>query len=177
MAQPGGGALRANSPLRRARAQRVVELLLNNVPLKDIGMMLGGLNEKTIRRERTWAEQHGVVEEVTKRFTDKLLNKAANIYEKTLDLEANEANVALVKVHDLKLKAARDIVQGTGVLSKDKGAKVPKDAVPSLEGYVEIYKAKMQLRAASPPVPESPAPALPTTEIIEADSHEPLRDV
>lgn len=148
VAQPGGGALGRDSQLRRARAARIIELKLNNVPNGDVALMMGGLNEKTIRREMVWAEAQGIIDEVRKTFTDKLLTKAAKVYETALDMEATEANVAVIKVHEHKLKAARDVAIGTGVLSKEAVPKSARDAVPNLEGYIEIYKARMALRSA-----------------------------
>jgi len=77
------------------------------------------VNEKTIRREQKWADEHGVTDQVRKEFTDRLLLKAQKVYDETLDMDAHTVDPKVAKLQAVKLKAASDIAHGTGVLRKE----------------------------------------------------------
>lgn len=127
--------------LRRAKLTQMVELAIRGVPTRDLATLMG-VGTKTIENWKNEAKRTGIIEEVTARFQNEMLPKAASVYNAILDADVEQMTQdKTTKAHELKLKAARDIAQGLGVLRKNLG-EVRAKKVLDLDGYMELRKAR-----------------------------------
>lgn len=135
-----------NPELRKARAQRIIELIMTNMNQEDIGRLLG-LNRRTIYNEQQWAIKHGILEEVKKNFSEKLLQKAAKIYEDTMDLDADTVEPKTAQIRKLKLEAARDVAQAAGVVGKQPTVTAKVTSTDTLDGYLANRATRLTMNA------------------------------
>ena len=142
-----------NVTLRKERARLVAELRLKGKPVKEIGELLN-LNSKTIERDTKYAEEHGLIAVARQRIIDKLIPKAEGIYEQVLTAPAAElADKGVLKGHELKLKAARQVAEGTGLFRKASESSMVARETIDLQRWVALNAEPAPEAVDAEPVP------------------------
>lgn len=101
---PGNPPLR-NKALRRIRAKQMVAMRVQGIPLEQIGQHFG-LKRVGVEKAMDWAEREGIIQEIEDDLLRDLVPLAVNAYRIALSGDTPD------------IGAAKDILQGTGVLKK-----------------------------------------------------------
>jgi transposase-like protein len=88
-------------------------------------------SEQTVRRRIDYAQRHNLLADATDRVLNELVGPAHQVYAKALASEELQ----------LALNAARDVLFGTGILSKNNKAQVA-PAAETVEMTLEVWRAQ-----------------------------------
>lgn len=162
------GATSTRDPiLRRAKIKQAMELVVTKgLPVQDVANLMN-VGRKTIHNWKNEAIATGVIDEIRDRMEREQLPKALRVYDTILDADVDEVtDKRTVKAHELKLKAARDMMQGLGALRKD-STQVKIKQTLDLEGYAELRAARNVL------APKRADALLPAVEgqLVGVDTH------
>lgn len=105
---------RQATPAKDEKVKAALALRIQGAKTKDVAELFG-VSEVTIRKWTREGIAKGMAEEIRNQIAEKLLPKAAATYEDILNTSAVDL-AAAHKGHEVKLKAARDIAKGLGVL-------------------------------------------------------------
>lgn len=142
MAMRKGAASTRDPILRRAKIKQAMELVIQKgLPAQDVANLMN-VGRKTMDNWRKEAHAKGIIDEIRERMEREQLPKALKVYDDILDADVDVVtDKRTVKAHELKLKAARDMMQGLGALRKD-STQVKIKQTLDLEGYAELRAAR-----------------------------------
>lgn len=142
MAMRKGAASTRDPILRRAKIKQAMELVVSKgIPAVDVAQLMN-VGKKTMDNWRKEAIAKGIIDEIRDRMEREQLPKAYKVYDDIFEASVEDVTERrTVKAHELKLKAARDMMQGLGALRKDSHSVKIKQTL-DLEGYAELRKAR-----------------------------------
>lgn len=136
-----------NPAVLAARQEQAAALSVKGVPQTDIAMLLG-VSKRTVVSYLNSARQNGILQKVQDRLLDSALPQAVKVYEEILNANPDELTQRkIVKAQELRLRAARDIAQGTGALRAKVAA--PQEKIVDLDGYYQLREARRIVRPES----------------------------
>jgi DNA-binding MarR family transcriptional regulator len=123
--------------MRRARMQIIVEQRLRGVSGTDLAKQFG-VTKQRISELTKQAEKLGIVEEVRERMKYSLLPKAEQVYADIFSTDAASlADKNVLKGHELKLKAAKDVAAGLGAFKNESASSKSESKTLTLRSYYD----------------------------------------
>jgi transposase len=129
------------TPIKDERQKLALQMRIQGAKTKVVAETFG-VSEVTIRKWTREGIAKGLAEEIRAQIAERLLPKAARTYEDILSTSAEELAVAH-KGHEVKLKAARDIAKGLGVLRPESQSTQRRlSASMDLDQYMALRESK-----------------------------------
>ncbi len=151
--------------LRKARLEQTIEMRLRGMPVPDIAKVMN-VTPETLRLWTNEAKRKGLIDSVRERMTERLMPLSEAAYETILKADPDELTKRQnVKAHTLKLKAAKEIMDGLGGFQKHQPSEVKTKQTMNMEGYYALRAQRQALGGGAAAVEGEvlalPAPAEP----------------
>jgi hypothetical protein len=127
--KPKGGTKVQDEGIKRAQATLMLARRIQGASLDQIAAEFN-VSENTIKRRIDYAQRHNLLADATDRVLTELVGPAHQVYAKALASEELQ----------LALQAARDVMFGTGILSKNNRAQVA--PAETVEMTLEMWREK-----------------------------------
>lgn len=127
---PKGGNVVQNEGVKRAQASLMLAKRIQGASVGDIAREFN-TSERSVLRRIDYAQRHNLLADATDRVLNELVGKAHSAYANAL--ESGDAQLAL--------NAARDVMFGTGILSRNNKAQVA-PATETVEMTLAVWREK-----------------------------------
>jgi len=138
----GKGSAVQHKKIKMIRAERMVELSSKGVPTADIAVA-HNLRPKSVESILRRSQHDGTIDRVRDRMRAQL-DKIPNIYEEILNMDPTNTTVTkmTMAIHDLRLKAAKQLADGLGPFRKESQTLNVSATVPDLESFYKLRAAR-----------------------------------
>ncbi len=141
--RPANRSRTQNPDLKRAKITQAMEMITKGLPQKDTAYLMG-VTPRTLRNWQHVAKATGILEEIRDRMRSESLPKSLNVINTILDADVQDlTDKRTVKAHELKLKAAKHMMDVTGV---KEDVKVRVTQRMDLDSYAELRAARHTLQ-------------------------------